>query len=89
MRRWGLLLAATGVLVGACAAEDPIAASGCVNGVPNETHELLVRETTDCENGRLVTFDDAASKDAYRVAAELRGLEVLKAGDLWLLLKQN
>lgn len=76
-----MLLAATGVLAGACAAEDPIEASGCVSGVPNETHELLVRETADCENGHLVTFAHAASKGAYRVAADVRGIDVLKSGD--------
>jgi hypothetical protein len=87
MRRSGMLLAATAVLVGACGAEDPVEASGCRNGVPSETRELLVEEATDCENGRLVVFDHTARKDAYRVAAELRGTEVLKSGDLWLLLE--
>lgn len=89
MRRWGLLLAATGVLAGACAAQDPIEASGCVSGVPSEKREPLVQEATDCENGRLVTFENAASRNTFRVAAELRGVEVLKDGDLWLLLKKE
>jgi hypothetical protein len=84
-----MLIAVTGLLSVACAAEDPIEASGCVHGVPGETHELLVKETTECENGRLVTFDDTARKNAYRVAAELRGTDVLKSGDRWLLLEKR
>jgi len=89
MRRWGTGVAAAGVLLAACGAEDPVEASGCLNGVPSETREMLVEEATDCENGRLVVFDHTASKDAYRVAAELRGTDVLKSGDLWLLLEND
>lgn len=87
MRRWGLFLGATALLVGACAAEDPLEASRCVHAVPTQTDELLVQDTVDCENGRLVTFEHSASRDAYRIVAELRGTEVLASGDLWLLLE--
>lgn len=89
MRRWPLLLAAAGLLVGACAAEDPIEASGCENGVPTDSDEALVAQVTDCDNGRLVTFEDTTRRDAYRLTAELRGAEVLKSGELWLFLEED
>jgi hypothetical protein len=64
-----------------------VAASGCVNGKPEDTEQLFVRALFNCDDFDLYVYNTSSARDSWlKIALEFGTVE-LKRGDTWLAVK--